>query len=591
MTIEERALILNLIETDPEMLAAFKLACQDPDTGDAYFINVVGVTFDPRNGPDNRPIGAVPFLLWKEQEEVARRIGAAIDGGYDLPQEKPRDKGLTWLNLYLLLKRWILVDGVSFLIGSYTEDLLDNKKARATLGWKLDFAIEHLPACLQPKGFNPERRGWATWQNPQNGNTIEGRAPTDRFAVGDRKTAIYFDDFGQWEMGASAWENASATSNCRLASWTVNREKPLNHVYDLRFGVGRFEGVQFRDMITVQDIPWFSDPRKQRTAIDPDNGKEYNVWYREQVGDAEKGIGGKITMEQFQRDYEGLYEIKAKGIIYAEQLPYVRVGTFPYDPRFPLNTTTDYGVDDDCAIVWIQWDWESKRFRFVSEYVNHGHGIRFYYPMLLGKKDPGEILPMEASYDEDDRRAISLRTSWQIPMRDNKNGAIVHRVPYRQHFGDPAVKQRSQTDGRSVSTLLDEECGIQITVKETNKARSHFGRIEALRQLLLRSDIDRENCPKLISALQKYQWNKTQTAPVHDGASHIASAAEFFAVNNPHHDEIEDAMRPASQEDAKMRLQGVFGDASMLPESRERQKYPLFPYEDDETPSKGRKLY
>lgn len=525
MTIEERAHLLYACEIDLITRQGVLKALLHPDTGDALFVNTFVVTYDPRNdAKTDKPIGYKPMLLWPAQEEAIKKIGYAMDKGRDLGEEKSRDWGMTWLDLACIFKRFLFIDGFSALIGAMTEGLVDDQKSPASLFWKLNCIWENLPGWMLPKGYDPRvHRSWGNWVNPVTGATITGRAPTARFPVGDRKSVVYFDDWAQWEHGLSAWNNAAATTDCRIASWTVNRDDPLNHAYELAKGKGSFKGVK----VDILKSHWSDDPRKQVLAIDPKTKKEYNAWKREMVGDKALAIPGRISMEQFLRDYEMVYEMAAKGRIYAEQLPYTRLGRFPYDKRFSTFTLWDYGRKDFCAIIFLQWDYEEYRLRVIDVIQRTGQGIGYYIPLITGRQSDTEVLEFEDQYTPEDWEQIRRRESWQ---RYNKQGGR-RTVPYADHFGDPAGKAKSISHNKSAADVLA-EAGIYVTVRDDNSGKSYMGRIEATRFLLPYMDIDQERCALLIEALQNYKWAETETSkPEHDEHSHLCASLEYGSVN------------------------------------------------------------
>ena len=48
----------------------------------------------------------IPFLLWDFQRQAADEIIKAVTEGYDLPIEKSRDMGLSWLLVTILVWGW-----------------------------------------------------------------------------------------------------------------------------------------------------------------------------------------------------------------------------------------------------------------------------------------------------------------------------------------------------------------------------------------------------------------------------------------------------------------------------------------------------
>lgn len=528
MTEDERYALVGDAERDEGARALFLAMIDDPETGAAFFLNTCCVTFDPRPGPDRKPIGVVPFLLWPEQERAANLVSQCIDNGEDLGQEKSRDMGLTWIDLGVILLKWLRTPGFTALIGAMTEALLDSPKDESTLFWKIDTMYQYLPSFMKVKGYDPDDknvRSWCAMTNPVNGSMINGAAPTNRFAIGRRKSVVYYDDWAKWEEGAAAWEGAAATAQCRIACWTVNPEDPLNHAYELRFGKGKFENVQVK-LLTVRDLHWTSDPRKTRLERDPLTGQLFNPWKRAQIGDPARGIAGRISFEQFQKDYEGVYESNPKGRIYANQIVQARVGKYPYDPRFPTYTGWDYGRGDDCVILWPQIDYENLRIRFVDCLIRSGHGMEYYIPFVTGRSDPMEQLPKEDEMDDRDWEVLKRHETWQKFNRETQK----REVPYADHFGDPSGKQKSISHNKSAKQML-EDAGIFVTEREDNHGKGYTGRIEDARRILPFCDFDETHCAPLITALQNYKWSKGGKEPEHDEYSHCAAAFEYFAVN------------------------------------------------------------
>lgn len=562
MTLEERVAWLAAVERDPKTRALFWEACKDPVTGPALFVNVLGWSYDPRNREDlpedEEPpegavstggagagggiIGLVPFLLWPAQEDALRQIVECIRTGQDCGVEKSRDTGITWLVLYAILWCWFFLPGFSAILGTYVEDLLDDESDPDSLFWRLRHILRHLPDFLIPRASKVK-----TWQefldskafssycnlvNPDTGAKVNGRPPTSRFGIGGRRTCVYYDDFGRWdkEHAATAYKGTAGTTNCRLSSWTVHPEDPQNHCYELRFGKGKFEGTKTR----IVNITWRDDPRKQRTALDPETGEPFNVWLRKIVGDAARGIPGRIPPTQFRRDYEMDYSVEAGGKIYSQQLVYVRRGLFPWDPALPLYLSIDPGVGDTCVLLWVQWDFRIYRYRLVDAFATSGKGGKYYVPIIKGRADKDERLELEAQYNDAALAAIERRTSWKQYSRYTGEW----EVAYAGQFGDTAVKQRGASDGRSLRDVLA-DAGIHIASNE--KKKGHFARILDTRRVLPYLDVNTEGsagAAEWLEQMGRYQWNPGKTAPLHDESSHWATAFEFFCISDPHEDDL-----------------------------------------------------
>lgn len=537
MTLEERLAIVNAAERSPTERAWFLAAIDDPVGGDAFFINTCAMSFDPRKVRDERtgdlrPIGYVPMLLWPEQEKAANTIGWCMDNERDCGGEKSRDMGMTWIIELCGIKRFLRQPGFSMLIGAMTQNLLDDEKNPATLFWKIDCVLKHLPQFLMPGGmkwdaFRKKYRSPADMINPENGNTINGNAPTARFAVGDRKSVVYFDDWAQWEYGEEAWNFAAATTNCRIASWTANG---LNHAYDLRFGKNGFEGVK----VKIVNIHWSSDPRKQKKAIDPYSGKEYNIWLREQIGDPDAynpetgqiGIPGRITMQKFKRDYEMVYELGDDKAIYALQMERARKGNFPHDSRLGLYTFWDYGRSNRTAIVFAQFDHKSGRLRIIAYQEWQGEEIGYYTPLVMGRPEGTGRLPYEGQYTREQLEHIERVTSWQ--EYSHHKGTYV--VPYRDHFGDPTGRNKMLTSKQSVVEQLA-EAGIVVNSRRDKEGWEVLERIDDARWILSLCDIDEKHCHQFIDRMNRYRWKESEKIPEHDANSDCATAFEYGAVN------------------------------------------------------------
>lgn len=535
MTLDERLAFLHQAERDPVDRALFLAAIDDPLTGDAFWINSCCFTYDPRKFWNPRteslePVGYVPFLLWPAQEKAANEIGRAMDNEKNVGGEKSRDMGMTWIILACILKRFLRQRGFSALLGAIRDTLLDDDKNPATLFWKIDCMMQHLPSFLMPGGykwdyFKKKFRSPADMINPENGNTINGAAPTERFGVGDRKSVIYFDDWSVWEYGAEAWESSSASTNCRIASWTA---RGLNHAYELRYSKGRFENVR----VKIVNIHWSTDPRKQRVAIDPYSGAEYNVWLREQIGDPEaidpetgqKGIHGEISMNKFLQDYEMKYELGESKAIYAQQVARARTGKFDYDDQFGLYTSWDYGRTNRTAIIFAQFDHKKGRLRLVAYQEHSGEDITFYPPLVIGRDEGTTELPFD--YNRAQLEHIERVTNWQ--KYDPRSGN--YKVPYRDHYGDPTGKNKTLTDKLSVVEKLD-EAGITITSRRDKDGWHITDRVEDARWLLSLCDIDETACALLIERLNRYKWKDDEKTPIHDVNSDGATAFEYLAVN------------------------------------------------------------
>lgn len=192
--------------------------------------------------------------------------------------------------------------------------------------------------------------------------------------------------------------------------------------------------------------------------------------------------------EAFMASLEGTYYTAQL----AEARQTGRIGFFPPDPRSPINTFWDLGIDDYTAIWFHQRIGSQNRF--------------FHY--LEGE---GEALPHYANQVFDwQKRGYVLGTHympWDADIRDKKDG---------KKYADAA-----------------EEIGLRpIKIVRTPDL---LGGIQAARSAIMTCAFDESGCELGLKRLASYRKDyneRTQTfmdRPLHDQASHGADAFRMFA--------------------------------------------------------------
>jgi hypothetical protein len=589
--LEEKLALRLEIEERARWDRRFQEECReriaDPKEGDCFFIDNFCWTFDPRIDPDtNLPVGPVPFLLWPRQEELVQFLAGCIDDAHPGAVKKSRDVGASWCVLAVIFKRWLTVRSFQALLGSYMDDYVDKAGNPDCLFWKLDFLLKWLPAWLYPKGYSEkEHRAFSTMRNPQVGSAITGQAPTQRWGRGGRKTVALLDEWAFWQYGREGAQAVAGSAPCRLYISTPNGQDPNNHFDHLLHSKGDYADSEVDQFM----IHWTHDPRKNVVAIDPTDGKEYYPFKRMMIGDKDKGIRGQIPVQQFAEEYDIDFEGSLRGTIYSEQCPLARLGVFPYNPKFPLYCAMDFGISDTFVAVWVQFDYELFRYRVIDTYAASGRGIDFYIPLLLGQKE-GEVLEYDYAYGPEERRHIHTRNAWKRAYRDS-DGKMVYSVPYRDVFGDPSGRQRSQVDGRSVKSALF-DAGILLKDNTKTAGTGFKGRIQDSRMLLTSCDFDLERCRQFFEHLRAYKINPITGKPLHDDSSHRAAAFQYFAVNNPHKDEVKE--RGTALPIAAGGFQGgVFGNPHLLERGMKGEElfaysYTTLPLDEDEMEERSR---
>ncbi len=480
---------------NPEARGLTWQLCARPDNpaeGCIFFIENFGWTFDPR--PQADPFN-LPFILFDYQKEAIRALFDHIDHGKDLLFEKSRDMGASWIIFcYVPLWYWLFRDGSNFLIGSYKEELVDNRTKDSLFGL-IDFAIDNLPKWMLPKGYNKDKhRNHRKLMNPVNFNQITGDTMHSDFGRGSRKTAILFDELGFWEYAKEAWESSSQATSCRIANSTP---RGYNFFAMLR---GQQMGA-----IDVHTMNWREHPLKDQQ------------WY-----EFEKA---RSTPEAVAQELDISYVKSMEGRVYPEwDEDRVKQGDYPYDPDLPLYVGWDFGRSDDTAIIWAQRSRDGK-LRIIDEYKNANKHIEFFVPFITGFI--GMDLYGKYHYSPAELKMIEQHREWRAPM----------------HFGDPSGRFITQASDYSVFDLL-RQSGIIVNFKDEWKT---FQKRKLAAKLLIMNGVELNSTPRSLyfnncmtqSAYPKVRREGAEEIksqqPIHNWTSHYRSAFEYMALG------IEDA--------------------------------------------------
>ena len=458
------------------------------------FINRFLYTFDPR---ENKP--HLPFVLFPYQEELVRNVCEAIDNGDDIFVDKSRDVGATYTILAVFLWYWLYVESSNFLVGSRKEAYVDNRfglsneddtsNKEESLFGKLDYMVNRLPVFMLPDGFSMKKHmGFMKMMNPELGNVISGESSNPNFSRGGRQRAILLDEFAFWENDISAWGATADTTNCRIVLTTPGI-KP-GKAKRLRFG-------KDGEKIKVIEIDYTQDPRKT---------KEWEIKER-----------SRRSKEDFSREIKRNWETSLKGRVYND-IAEVKVGSFPYNPDFPLYVSWDFGLDGT-AIQWWQVDLSTNRKILVEAHTKADQPIHFFLPLF---DNPVDSLFNYETYDLELIRKVK---------------AFKKAI----HYGDPDVAKRAYQDKDATSTReVLEKAGIYV---ETNTESNQFYTRWEKTKVFLRSGVDVNDTPGTqlwLEAMQEARFPQRKEGaqstseiikPIHDWTSHPRSATEYFAVN------------------------------------------------------------
>lgn len=136
----------------------------------------------------------VPFILHPVQMKMARDILEEIKTGKSSLSEKSRETGMTYLHLAVYLHQWLFVSGSEFQVGTIKGEDVDDWTPSSLMG-KVRYMYQHLPFWMMPVKFVPRIHDThRKLLNPDNNSSITGRATTEDFGRGGRKTAVLVDE-------------------------------------------------------------------------------------------------------------------------------------------------------------------------------------------------------------------------------------------------------------------------------------------------------------------------------------------------------------------------------------------------------------
>lgn len=454
----------------------------DPEWWIDYFVD----TFDPRGDGAHD----LPFLLYPFQRQVLQSIYDHYLGQRDLAQLKSRTMGMTWLNLAFILNRWLFEDGFTALVGSFREKEVDNGKHNInTLFGKLDYMLQRLPGWMIPLGYSERKqRRNLLIDHPLRTNIIQGSSAVGDFSRGGRFRMIFIDEGAAWEHPTleNAWASTSQSARFRLLTSTSKGQDDFCDIY--------------RSGVDTQRIHWSVHPLYD------------DAWYEDQkirIGSAEK----------VAQELDCSFEHSAANVCYpAWRDGTVVKGHFPYNPKWPLWISVDFGLNDPTALVYWQRDPESQRFRMLAGYERRGQSIDFYVPFFTGMLAEED----KTRYSAEDLAFLSMRSLW--------GSALV--------YGDPAGKQRNQATGVSVLDVLAEK---GVTIVTNDSARDYATRHRLTSIGLRQLDVNIAECRAIDDAMNNSRFperrgNRSTSElekPIHDQWSHFRSAIEYLFVNIP----------------------------------------------------------
>lgn len=227
----------------------------------------------------------------------------------------------------------------------------------------------------------------------------------------------------------------------------------------------------------------------------------------------------KNDPEAYAHVWEGKFDTRYSGSVYAKSVKPEQIKSLTYDPQRPIYTAWDLGYDDATAIVFYQLG--RNEISVIDYYESNFEGIQHYCEVLYGC----EII-VDARSPE-----TGAITKWHFGERLDEERAGydyvggVHYVPH-----DAAYKLQA-AQGRSIVEQAA-EFGVTLhVVQATNQQNSEA----ALRKTLQHCWFDESRTKDLVHALMAYHYEYDEElkiygkAPVHDWSSHGADCAELMA--------------------------------------------------------------
>jgi len=203
-----------------------------------------------------------------------------------------------------------------------------------------------------------------------------------------------------------------------------------------------------------------------------------------------------MSQDQYDREFECSFAAAIPGAYYAKLIERAqdqkRISKVHWEPRLPVHTAWDLGIDDMTAIWFIQE--AHNEIRVIDYYESSGVGLSHYASQL----------------------SAGDRSEWVYGR---------HLLPH-----DAAVRELGT--GKSRVEIL-KDMGIKATVVPASQVSDG---IEASRVILPRCWFDAEKCSLGLKALRQYRcdWdertNQPKPKPLHDWTSHAADAFRTYAM-------------------------------------------------------------
>jgi hypothetical protein len=304
-----------------------------------FYLNTFSWTYNPKK----KWAKVLPMITWKFQDDGLLAIDDAI-GSHDCLIEKSRDMGVTWMSLLVMEWRWHFREMESFLMVSRKEDLVDKKGDPKSIFWKIDFALKHQPKWLKPRMDRKKLH----LENLDNGSTIDGESTTGDVARGDRRTAVFLDEFASVENGEAVESATRDATDCRVFNSTP---KGVGNAFYTR------REQMMKENLTVLRFHWSDHPEKSAGLYFDEEGKPRSPWYDLQC---KRAVHKMEIAQELDIDYLGSdYQFFDAAILDKHEREFCRIPFLKGDLRFEPDTCIPKDLmqsEKGCLKLWIYPD-------------------------------------------------------------------------------------------------------------------------------------------------------------------------------------------------------------------------------------------
>lgn len=227
----------------------------------------------------------------------------------------------------------------------------------------------------------------------------------------------------------------------------------------------------------------------------------------------------KNDPEAYEHVYEGKFDTRYSGAVYAKYVKHEQIGKVEHDPDYPVYTAWDKGYGDATAIVFFQI---GNGEVFVIDYFeDNQEDTQYYCEILAGRKI--EIQERDLATGDISNWAYGE----DLPEHAHRKAYNYH-IHYGPH--DAAVKLM-EAGGRSM-VMQARKFGVKMAIIP---ATTHINSHEALRTTLKKTWISRDRCGDLVHNLLSYHFKYDEQRqeygkePYHDWSSNGCDAAEIMA--------------------------------------------------------------